>query len=280
VKRERPDAECRHRWQISGVTTAHPSFTFTTHPFDRRLRPWFRSAWEFAVADGAPSTHHVPPDGLAFLVLVERGPFGPLLLGYGPQIEPLVIPTSPGSRYRGLRFAAESASLLTGESVDALLRGPIALSRLGPVPAAHVAVALRSGPPEKVVKAAEALFLPVIDQLPPPDAFVAAALDLIHESQGRAAIADIAATLRLAPRTLLRRVRSATGLTPKQHARIARFFAAAQGMLDPDHRLSDVAARGGYADQPHFHHEVSALTGLTPAELSERVRRTRHHFAG
>ncbi len=264
--------------QIGTMTSPAP-FTFTTHPTDPRLRPWIRSAWEFVVAAGAPPTHHVPPDGLAFLVMIERGPLTPLLLAYGPQIEPLVVPTSPGARYGGLRFAAESAPLLTGATADSLLRGPVMVERLGPVPAANVAAALSSGPPEQVVEAVEALFLPVLDKLLSPDASVAAALKLIHESRGRAPVIDVAAALRLSPRTLLRRVRSATGLTPKQHARIARFIAAAHGMLAPAHRLSDVAARGGYADQPHFHHEVIALTGLTPAELSERVRRTEHHFS-
>jgi AraC-like DNA-binding protein len=77
-------------------------------------------------------------------------------------------------------------------------------------------------------------------------------------------------------RTLQRRVKHATALTPKQHVRIARFFAADLGMLDPGHRISRIAIIGGYADQPHFHHEVAALTGLTPRELAQRVRQTKH----
>jgi AraC-like DNA-binding protein len=210
--------------------------------------------------------------------MVERGPLSPLLLGYAPQIEPLVVPTAPGVTYRGIRIAAEAGPLLFGVDADALVAAPVHLDHLGQASASDIANALREGPPERTARALDELFLPVVEQLPATDVAAAAALELIVRSQGRQGLADIAEALGLSSRTLLRRVKGATGLTPKQHARIARFFAAAQGMLNPAHRLSDLAASGGYADQPHFHHEVTALTGLTPAELAERVRRTEHRL--
>jgi methylphosphotriester-DNA--protein-cysteine methyltransferase len=112
-----------------------------------------------------------------------------------------------------------------------------------------------------------------------PDALVSAVLRRIWETRGRTPLPDIAAECECSPRTMLRRVRSVTGLTPKQYARIIRFHAAVVGMVDTDARLSLLAAEGGYADQPHFHHEVTAFTGLTPAQLAERVRQTEHRLS-
>ena len=90
-------------------------------------------------------------------------------------------------------------------------------------------------------------------------------------------IADLAVALRISHRTLLRRFRAATALSPKQFARIRRLLAAAWRVVDGETTWSRIAAATGYADQPHLHHEVAALTGLRPDELGERIRSTAHH---
>jgi AraC-like DNA-binding protein len=41
-------------------------------------------------------------------------------------------------------------------------------------------------------------------------------------------------------------------------------------------RLSQVAAVGGYADQPHLTREWARLLGVTPGQLVELVRLTVH----
>lgn len=201
-------------------------------------------------------------------------------MAFGPHVEPLIIPTAPGVIYRGLRLAPEAAPLLLDVSAARLITGSVTVSRIGPVDAGSIVSALNSGSPDNTAGTIDGLFLPVINQLPTPDPVAAAALLLIRQSQGRDPLSDIAPAIGVSQRTLLRRVKAATGLTPKQHARIARFFAAAHGLLDPDHRLAALAQQAGYADQPHFHHEVTALTGLTPAQLAQRVRHTEHHMEG
>ena len=257
----------------------HPTvFSYTTVAADLQLRPWIRGCWEFRVSASAPSEHHVPPDGQAFVVLVESGPGPARLFAYGPRIEPLIVPCEPGARYRGLRLAPESAPLLLGVSARALCRAPVAVTRIGPVRAEDVCNALSAGPLTDAQTALDRLFLPLIRELTPPDLTVANALQAICDSGGRTRLTEVACAAGVSPRTLLRRVRAATGLSPKQHARIARFLGAAHGMLEPGNRLSHIAARGGYADQPHLSHEVSSLTGLTPGQLAERVRRTAHRF--
>ena len=254
-------------------------FTYTNHPTHPELRPWIRGSWEFATAVGAPIHHHVPPDGLAFLVLVDQAPAGPIVLGYGPQVEPLVVPTAPGVVYRGLRLAPEAAPLLLGTSAAAILHTPHRVTQVGPVPVSEIITALGAGNSKATASAISALFLPQLALLPELDTLVTRALGEISSTDGRLPLPDVASHLGVSSRTMLRRVKAATGLTPKQHARIARFLATAYGMLEPGTPLSHLAARGGYADQPHFHHEVTALTGLTPAQLAERVRGTDHRSA-
>lgn len=276
-RNDRNDRDVRH--SIGGSTGSNrPGDTFIAEPADARLRPWILGAWEFTAGSGAPGTHHVPPDGCALVVLIERHPAPPLLVAQGPQVTPLVVPASPGMRYRGLRLHPAAAPLLVGVPAAALVRDRVPVTALGPVDAAPLVAALRASTVAEAARGIDALFLPLVDRLPIPDPVAVEALARIHRASGREPLGDLARAMEIAPRTMLRRVRAATGLTPKQHARVARFLAAARGLLE-DKSLGALAASSGYADQPHFHHEVAALTGLTPAQLARRVRRTEHRLA-
>ena len=53
-------------------------------------------------------------------------------------------------------------------------------------------------------------------------------------------------------------------MTPKQAARIARFQATRRLLVDPRRPpLGEIAARCGYADQPHLAREWRALAGCS-----------------
>ena len=87
---------------------------------------------------------------------------------------------------------------------------------------------------------------------------------LILVSGGRRRTGDLAADVGWSRRHLSTRFRLATGLTPKQAARIVRFEAARRLLTDPRRLpLADIAARCGYADQPHLHREWRSLSGCS-----------------
>jgi AraC-like DNA-binding protein len=87
---------------------------------------------------------------------------------------------------------------------------------------------------------------------------------LVHRSAGRCRVEDLAAHVGWSRRHLGERFRLATGLTPKQAARIARFEATRRLLVDPRRPpLAEVAARCGYADQPHLAREWRALAGCS-----------------
>ncbi|TFV64580.1 AraC family transcriptional regulator [Geodermatophilus sp. DF01-2] len=96
----------------------------------------------------------------------------------------------------------------------------------------------------------------------PPE--VREAWRLVHGSSGRCRVGDLAAHVGWSRRHLTERFRLATGLTPKQAARIARFEAARRLLVDRRRPpLAEVAARCGYADQPHLAREWRALAGCS-----------------
>ena len=249
-------------------------FRFSEHRPDPRLQGWILNYWEFEVGEGAPTSHHVPPDGCTSLLLALRGDGPPVLVTSGPWTTPLVVPATPGQRTRGFRLAPGAAPTLLGVPAEQLVNRVSMVPATAVIPLDRIATALQRPSLAEATRDLDDMLLEGLPHWPSTDPRVAQAISLLWQGGGTVALPIVAAEVGCSPRTLLRVVRKATGLTPKQFARIVRFHSAARVIADGTGTLSQAAAEGGYADQPHFHHEVTALTGLTPAQLAQRVRET------
>jgi len=109
------------------------------------------------------------------------------------------------------------------------------------------------------------------------DAKIVEAVRLIASSVGEIKIAEIAERLNLGVRQLQRRFLHATGLTPKQFARVQRWRAAAIRLVgDTESKIADCAAEFGFTDQAHLSRECAALTGRSPKSFTEKVRQIEH----
>jgi AraC-like DNA-binding protein len=71
----------------------------------------------------------------------------------------------------------------------------------------------------------------------------------------------------LSERSLQRLVQRRLGLTPKWLIQRRRLHEAAEQLRTGTSTVADVAARLGYADQPHLHHDFAGVTGMTPGEF-------------
>ena len=99
------------------------------------------------------------------------------------------------------------------------------------------------------------------------DPEVAFAWRKMAASRGRLPIERLAADAGWSRKRLWSRFRSQIGLTPKRAAQLVRFDHAAH-RLAAGHSAARVAADGGYADQSHLHHEVTAFAGMTPKAIA------------
>jgi AraC-like DNA-binding protein len=96
----------------------------------------------------------------------------------------------------------------------------------------------------------------------PPE--VAEAWRMIFASDGRIRVGTLATHVGWGRRHLSERFRIATGVTPKQAARIARFESVRAVLTDPRRpSLAEIAVRCGYADQAHLAREWRALAGCS-----------------
>lgn len=186
-----------------------------------------------------------------------------------PVLMPRRLPDEPAKAQRGIQLAVHPlaaravfgvpAGALSGEVVEVGevdraavdLRERLAGCRSGTDAAAEVARWLRG----RVIASAA----------PPPAPELRRAWRLIVGGDGRARIGDVAADVGWSRRHLTARMRAEIGVGAKDLARLAR-FQRSRRLIGRGDRLGDVAARSGYADQPHLTAEWREFAGCTPGQ--------------
>jgi methylphosphotriester-DNA--protein-cysteine methyltransferase len=91
-------------------------------------------------------------------------------------------------------------------------------------------------------------------------------------------VGEVCSAVGLLPRTLRRRFTAQAGLTPKRFARVQRLQRLVRDLDGPGPvDWAAMAARHGYADQPHLAGEFRDLVGVTPTGyLRYRVNGPNH----
>jgi AraC-like DNA-binding protein len=257
-----------------------PLFHYSERHCASALKPWLWNYWEFRVESESqsPVAHHVPPDGSTSIALVLRSGSLQHAAASGPWLEPLVVPALPGFPYYGVRFRPEAGALTLGVEANRLLNKNQPLASLAPGLTRRLTESIAGLEGfDQVAAALNEVFGDHLHQAGHPDDVARDAVNLLIATRGEMAIAALATALGLAPRTLLRRFRAATGLSPKQFARICRFRHAAFRLMEANRPgWAQVASGTGFADQAHMINEFKDLTGLTPEGLEALVRKTSH----
>ncbi len=102
------------------------------------------------------------------------------------------------------------------------------------------------------------------------DEQVRQAIFLLEAESGLVRIREVARRLHTSPRTLERKFLAATGLSPKQFARIVQFSASLRQLRQIESgTLTDIAYDNGFADQSHFIRVFRKFTGITPSFFPE-----------
>jgi AraC-like DNA-binding protein len=252
--------------------------SFATHVPAAALRPFVAAAHGYRVPANPTGLHRgLPSPHLTLVVellapLRLSGPDGELaahaVVG-GLDTRPAMIDASvpqEGVQYAltpwGARaFFGVPAGELRGQALDlAVVLGPAAADLVEQLQQA-------TSWTERFERVDQALqqrlgLIPRRAMVLPPE--VIEAWRLLLGSGGRARVGLVAQEVGWGRRHLSERFRLATGLTPKEAARVARFQAVRGALLSPGRLpLADVAAVCGYADQQHLAREWRALAGCS-----------------
>ncbi|MET0505864.1 MAG: helix-turn-helix domain-containing protein [Luteibacter sp.] len=226
--------------------------------------------WETSIL--AAGTYVVLPDGRMDLVLRcdHAGPVDTATVAgiaiIGPSSRPAAIPVEAGQRFIGVRFRPGFGACLgvdPASLVDSALRGNEATKVLG-----DVSIDILEARGLTNIRAAFRDMVKRRTSLAPPlPSSTMAAITLLHDSAGRASVAELSAATGVPDRTLRRRMRQAVGLPPKVFAGVLRFQHAMRRLQGDDPpSLVDVAADCGYSDQAHLTREFQRFGGFTPGQ--------------
>jgi AraC-like DNA-binding protein len=215
-----------------------------------------------------PLVELVAPNTDVDLIYRVDGPRQPLIRG--PQRRLTSISIDCSTTYVGVRLGVGTAQRLTGLAVGELLdcrlraaacendefmdhlHGTDFVLDVQRAFAAFASIlrerAARSGPAVKLGIASKAT-------------------RMIRGANGASPIRDIARHLGCSERHLRRTVVAATGLSPKEHARIVRFQRAMHLVTRTSRSLAEIALDLAYTDQAHMTREFGELSGWTPLSL-------------
>ncbi|GAA5067963.1 helix-turn-helix domain-containing protein [Lysobacter panacisoli] len=254
------------------------------------LRPFVEALW---ASDGAPSPatrEHVLPCGTMHLAIRLDATSLRLYRNDDDAIgERLAAAVVAGARTRfytklaqptasvGVMLRAGAARALLGCDADVLAGRHVALCDIW---SAGEVERLQ----ERLSEAADAsaridvLQSALLARLRPIHAMhpaIAQALQSLGEGE---AVRTAVAVSGCSHRHFIARFRAATGLAPKEYARVRRLRRALRG-LSQGHALGDVALDAGYADQAHLQREFRAMCGMTPREYRRAGARAQVHVA-
>lgn len=236
--------------------------------------------WSFQLApdDAEVPEHAVPPDGGALLaVALAAGQVRHVAL-VGPTLSALRVPVLRSVLYLGLRATPLGAALfLPGPAHRWRDRRGVMHSE-DPARAAGLRAALAGC--DDASEALERLAAQArlwLAATPPIDAAAEAIATRIVLSHGQVAVQGLAAEVGLGYRQALRRFEAATGLQPKELARLRRLRHAC--LLAVAHEAAgsaDLSAAAGFADQPHMSREFMDFYGWPPRLTLAYLRRIEH----
>lgn len=255
---------------------------YVEHPVPDDLQRHLQCLWVLEDATPDSGIQVVYPDGRCELVaelgvpMRFHGVDGEIrsdqaLVFAGQQRGPIRLQAIGPVHCLGLRLRAAAGSLVAGPALAQLRDCAPDLYTLDPDFAARFAVAARecattgSGDALWTLLRARCAAFAI-------DPIIEAATQGIDACDGDLAIADVAREIGVGLRKLQQRFLAQVGVTPKEYARIRRLHALVRTLDRRGVDIADAAAKHGYADQSHATHELSRLTGITPAALMRALR--------
>ena len=212
-----------------------------------RLRELVECAW---ILDGPAEAVRVLPDGCMDLIRMD----GRVVVA-GPDTTAFVSPRDR-EPFVGLRFRPGALPRLLGVPAAELRNNRVPLRELRVVADRH----------RSLVDLATAL----ASDRPAAETAPWSLAELTHVTRSLAsgaAVTDVARQIGWSSRTLQRQCAAVYGYGPAMLRRILRFRRAVR-LLNAGAPAIEVAARAGYADQPHLHREVRELAGMPLASLA------------
>lgn len=239
------------------------------------------SYWEFTISAeiAAPILHEVFPEGCVTIIFHRNKSLAVERL-FVSAINPksIYISMEGGDEMFGMRITPEACAAFFGSNPAAISTEDFRRKNLGERFSPELPARLNACESfDEIISVYENYAKNFGVRSEEIDPRLAKATRIFIETEGTAKIAETAREIGLSERQFERNYRNASGLTPKQFARICRFRATAVDLVKNfDGNWANRAADKGFADQSHLNREFSNLSGNSPNEFSANVKRIKH----
>lgn len=188
---------------------------------------------------------------------------------YGPMTRSRMLVIGREITAIGAAFNAIFCRSLLGVDAAALIDRIVPLADVWPDGRVDRLLAAAAHATQPVVALRQALLeasvAPAVE-----DALGIRAMAHIKRERGIVSVADVAVACGTTRQHLTRSFHAATGMTPKQFARLTRFQSLVQMLLPLDHSTwARAATDAGFYDQAHMINEFRAFTGVPPTVFFE-----------
>jgi AraC-like DNA-binding protein len=262
---------------VSGQAVRRQSYV--ERPPVAALRELVSSVWIQQVAgDAEPYVHrHIPNGAVELLCAVGSAP-----RVVGPLTEPLVEVLAPGTTVVGVRFVPGASPAVTGMPASEVVGLALGADEVWGRSAVALGEAVDgAASPQEALAAVQRHVLDRVAGGEGPDPLVSEAVRRLMPWRAHD-VMSLTASLYISETQLRRRCRTAVGLAPKVLHRMLRFQgflalvqqAIAHGRAPTEGGLALLAARAGYADQPHLTRECVRLTGVSPRAFIAETQHT------
>jgi len=233
--------------------------------------------WRFEAGKlPGPVDHIIPPDGLVSVWFVRQADGGQFCGVTGPAVKAVKTVVQNGMTIIGVRMKPGAPARFMAQPLCDIAGAILPLADAAPSLLAPFTAAAPAALTEDFAPL-EAVFDAIDAAAPPIDAAAAHIAELLIASQGSHAIGALAAAEGLSMKSARRRFLAATGLNPKDFARMRRIRRACIEALHDDSRWSAVSLEAGFADQAHLAREFRDIFDLPPSEVKKALMRIRHN---
>lgn len=257
----------QHEW-------ADPNYRYREYAPGNSLKPYVACYWtvDFRASDSS-RLHRIIPDGCVDIIFDLRSPSfskGAFVAGLMTGFEAMNLSGEHslfGIRFYSdtvRRFIAYPVSAFTGTEYQAYLEdiwGKQALMLTERIMASR-------GTAEIIEIIEDELLQRLLRSESDPDDLLYISMQYIYANQGIISVRSLAEHLNYSERNIRRTFQRELGAGPKEFAGIIRFQSLLQELYrGSQSRLTDVAAKYGYYDQPHFINHFKRYYGLSPNQV-------------
>jgi AraC-like DNA-binding protein len=227
------------------------------YPPSKKLSEYIDTYWQIVNESYQPIREVIVPDGCMDIICKNSK-----LFIVGSMHKPKTVQIKANDFYFGIRFKASILPQIFGKEANTLIDQVVLLSEIDEILEQNLkGLVLHIDYLEAINEFFESYLLKC--QF---NEMVLKAIKVIDDNHGISSLLELEESIGIGIRQMERLFKKHVGYSPKQYAKVVRFFHIYHQIIKSNSNLSIEAVDAGYYDQAHFNKEFKKYAGSIPKE--------------